>query len=789
MFDVNDLNYNFRQNTFSKLNVIELNKKNINLLNENEIMFIEDSNDGETYILDQKENIYHVNCEYGKELTREDLCKVLKDYSKASYKDLSVYTAINLGLGHALLIKTKIYDEYMKLLKSKITYENQYEDCYNAYCHWLDCALQFLEQEKRSKNMNLIKCPDCNKEFSHRIEACPNCGCPKSEAIKEQEKTNKELKTEKSAKRTNDKKIQNTFKINKNDLMSSKELKEFAFKNIVPILKEELDIDDACIINTNKSKKEVDYYIETSKRVIGLDLFVEVAPSQRSFIYNEEHAKKMSELGYEYAIAQIGVGACDPIRFERRRVFKNDEYYFNYEKLKFFDYDTISNTKISYSLSSNSYSYIYERENENASPYAIAKEIPNFKNDYNDENYNWLFVNLSKLYDIPEDDIKFYSTYMSSLAQAINYRLDVRTLFYNFLNCVDYCKGIFLSDSKEIPKINIIPECYSLLEDNKLINLTKYDRYVFAYYVYYFLTNEETKCNIESVTYMNKCKISLFETKPNYFGFNELCKLNEEKRKINSYENIFKMLQDGIDFVKNNYTQFIQINLEINSSGVSRAVDFAEVNKKIEKLLSDARNKLKYLQDGFDITKDFPKKDIYTSYRKSLNSYIKLLELDYSMNHKLNNKSKGGKYGFFEYRKDSKIRNQQSHETIALVEELSNIFEVKQLSKNSYILIDACKYLVYDLKEKYLSEIKDTPTKYKEFREELCNFYDHVLALPFDNDATDFRKGVLFTITDFIELIEFKEEEKPNLNKIDDREEQLLEDLTIIQEKIYEVQV
>ena len=43
MFDENDLKYNFRQNTFSKLNVIELNKKNINLLKENEILFIEES--------------------------------------------------------------------------------------------------------------------------------------------------------------------------------------------------------------------------------------------------------------------------------------------------------------------------------------------------------------------------------------------------------------------------------------------------------------------------------------------------------------------------------------------------------------------------------------------------------------------------------------------------------------------------------------------------------------------------------------------------------------------------
>lgn len=634
--------------------------------------------------------------------------------------------------------------------------------------------------------MGLIKCPDCNKDFSDRIEACPNCGCPKSEVIKEIK--NEEKKKSQKKEKLEYGKIKNSYKINKKDLMSSAELKEFALEKIIPIIKKELDIIDECIIKA-ADDDVVDFYIETSKRIIGIDLFVEVAPSCRSFIYNGEHAKIMSDLGYEYAVAQIGIGACDPIRFERRRVFKNDEYYFNYEKLRFFDYNVINNTKISYSLSSSSYDYIYEREKENTSPYAIEKDIPNFQNDYNTENYNLIFVSLAKIYDIPENAIKFYSNYMMSLAKAINYRLDIRTLFYNFLNCVDYCKGIFLSDSNEILKRNIIPECYSLLEDNKLINLTKYDRYVFAYYVYYFLTNKETKCNIESVTYMNKCKVSLFETKPNYFGFDNLYKKNEERRKINSYENIYKMLHDGVDFVKNNYTKFIQINLEINSSGVSRAINFAEVNVKIEQLLADARNKLKYLQEGFDITKEFPKKEIYTSYRKSLNSYIKLLELDYSMNHKLNNKSKGGKYGFFEYRKDSKIRNQQSNETIALIKELSNIFEVKQLSKNTYMLIDACKHLVYDLKEKYLNEIKDVSTKYKSFREELCNYYDHVLALPFDNDASDFRKGVLFTITDFIELIELLEEENKDLNNVNEKEEEIFDSFEIIKEKIYEVQI
>ena len=32
--------------------------------------------------------------------------------------------------------------------------------------------------------MGLVKCPDCGKDFSDRISACPNCGCPAGEAAK-----------------------------------------------------------------------------------------------------------------------------------------------------------------------------------------------------------------------------------------------------------------------------------------------------------------------------------------------------------------------------------------------------------------------------------------------------------------------------------------------------------------------------------------------------------------------------------------------------------------------------
>lgn len=140
-----DEKYEFRENTIDKLNVVDLNKNNLNLIKNNEIMFIEDSNEGTTYIMDKSMNLYYVNLKEDKRITKEDIYNVLSDYKKASYENQEVYTGINLGIGHALLIKTKIYDEYMKLLRSVTIYQDQYLDCYNAYCYWIHCAIKFLK--------------------------------------------------------------------------------------------------------------------------------------------------------------------------------------------------------------------------------------------------------------------------------------------------------------------------------------------------------------------------------------------------------------------------------------------------------------------------------------------------------------------------------------------------------------------------------------------------------------------------------------------------------------------
>ena len=135
-----DKMYEYRNMIIDKLNVIKITKDNLHLLKEEDIMFIEDSNEGTHYIMDKDTNLYDTN-----EMKYEEIQEQLPEYKKANLKNQKVYKGINLGLGHALIIKSSIYDEFMNLLKTNIQYENEFEDCYNAYCHWMDNAEMFLK--------------------------------------------------------------------------------------------------------------------------------------------------------------------------------------------------------------------------------------------------------------------------------------------------------------------------------------------------------------------------------------------------------------------------------------------------------------------------------------------------------------------------------------------------------------------------------------------------------------------------------------------------------------------
>ena len=145
-----------RDEAINKLNYIELNKNNIDCIKNENIMFIEDGgSEGSIYFMDSKTNLYFVNVIYGNKLHTEDIYARLPEYKNASFKNKKDYKAINLGLGHALLIKKNIYDEFMEKLKNEISYdENDMGDYYNAYCYWINCATQFLKEREKNNGSN-----------------------------------------------------------------------------------------------------------------------------------------------------------------------------------------------------------------------------------------------------------------------------------------------------------------------------------------------------------------------------------------------------------------------------------------------------------------------------------------------------------------------------------------------------------------------------------------------------------------------------------------------------------
>ena len=167
-----DEDFYTREETIKSLECIELTSENLNLLTENEIVFIEDDDsDGSLYFMDNKINLYHAQVKYPKDkkLTKDLIFSKLPKYKNASYENQKDYKAINLGMGHALLIKTSNYDSYMSLLKNNIKYEDEFNDCYNAYCYWMKYAIEFLEN-----NYEIVKCPNCGNKMVKILYGMPS---------------------------------------------------------------------------------------------------------------------------------------------------------------------------------------------------------------------------------------------------------------------------------------------------------------------------------------------------------------------------------------------------------------------------------------------------------------------------------------------------------------------------------------------------------------------------------------------------------------------------------------
>lgn len=380
--------------------------------------------------------------------------------------------------------------------------------------------------------MGLLKCPDCGKEFSDRIDACPNCACPKSAVLKELEskkevKVNNEIKSEEI----------NPFKYTKKDLMSYEELKIFSIQSILPYICEELKINKADMSECD-AQYGVDFIAKTTDSAIGIKFIIDIAPNKSIKLYDEDAAKKMYSLGFKFAVAQIGVGSKDELRFQRRVVLKNDGYLFNYTGLKYFEYKDYSNVRLSLSEDT-SWKYIFNPKTDEENPYTIKKEKRTYREYFNSDTYETTIQGLFDKYYIQSRHREFLKEYILSLAESIQYSLSAENTLVNFMNCVDYCQGLFLSNSKAVKENKIILKTIELLEENSFISLNKYELFNFGFYVYYFLKNGGTNAEMISSSLANKMKIDLFKTNSDFFGFGRTVNSEiNEKKSIKTISNV-----------------------------------------------------------------------------------------------------------------------------------------------------------------------------------------------------------------------------------------------------------
>lgn len=140
-----------RCDALEELNKIKITRANIGILAKKNILFIEDNDSGSALLMDDKANLYDAFCEYDADIRKPDLFMVVPEYGKTTATSQEYYKAINLGMGHALLIKVELYDEFMKILRSKTKYDDEFEDFYNGYCYWIQSAVELIKNHKKWK--------------------------------------------------------------------------------------------------------------------------------------------------------------------------------------------------------------------------------------------------------------------------------------------------------------------------------------------------------------------------------------------------------------------------------------------------------------------------------------------------------------------------------------------------------------------------------------------------------------------------------------------------------------
>ena len=530
--------------------------------------------------------------------------------------------------------------------------------------------------------MGLVKCPDCGKEFSDRIDACPNCACPIDVAEK-LSIDDKIIISNEAIKK----------KCDKNSKLSSSELFDFSVENIMPYIIEELG-GDVEVIKGSKENGEPDFFLNTSNEKIGLNFVISIAPCKSNSGYNKELAERLYDKGIKFAVAQVSIGASDSYKFDRRILEKNDSYYFDYEKLYFYDVEKFYGVKLMLGKNTN-YEQIYERKAEANEWLKVKKNIDNYRAEFlNDSLVHEILVK----YGVNE---KFYEKFFHIIGSSIDYKLSYKDLVINFLNCVDIVDGVVLSDDKEVKRRDIIKKCIDYYDNNTLVNLDNYDIYWLSFFVYYYIANNKNKSPILSLEEYKKIKIDLYENDHSLFGFKKSYRELENNDVLENKRNIFKMNNYIIEYF-DIYNEYIEIDKAIKNENIlSVAIKYSNDLMNYLKKIKIMNSFVSHYIDEDQIGKY---KEQFYYFKDVLYNFENLLYCEAPRMKKYYIKANGEKfkYGFFEQRKDKKKIDALKPLFYESAKKLEKVYIKKNISKELNDVLEVGINITEKLVDDYL---------------------------------------------------------------------------------------
>lgn len=547
--------------------------------------------------------------------------------------------------------------------------------------------------------MALVSCVECGKEFSDKAKACPNCGCPIEyviETLKKQkakldvaEHSNEESLFIEATDDMPQKSISQLPSYAKENLMSYDEIRNFAFSSVLPYINKELNNTITDVKRGTGEKDDAHYYIFCGHRVIGIKVVLDAYPD----IYNvgklfdddiDEQilAKFMHEHGFECAVANIGIGASDNVRFARRIFLRNDGYYFNYQQLRYVKYSPQAggSSNVRYSLSAVEPDYEwktlagfdYTKPKPKPSPNAdmlIQRPTPEKRKDYSKLIANNKFWNdedaakqaidsLAETAYLNGSDMEALNQLIRMVAHLTWNSISLEDVFYYTCNAIDLINGYFLSDSVPVKSNAVLVVLKKLIDNNKAVteyelSLWKTTAINFLIYLFCFdrkAYEESVNCYYSATepddrpynVLANKLEAA-FLTDPIRFGYgqdvvDEITRLQN----LNSPKNLKKYMVMKAA-VESDMHQFCVLHDKIIVKKTLQQMDTTEINQ-LRQFSTKIYELTKFVENNFNDKLNDVHKRAISSFRVIVTAYQKCIGMDEI----IISRQLRGKYGLFE---------------------------------------------------------------------------------------------------------------------------------------------